>query len=69
MPSNRCVLYCVACKQWGGGGGWAWHRHTIQWVPFNPASNALLLTAWLQESVPLVQAGTMPTNRCEVSCW
>ena len=40
-------------------------RHAIQWMPFNPASNALLPTAWLQESVPLVQAGTkMPTNRC-----
>jgi hypothetical protein len=41
-------------------------RHAIQWMPFNPASNALLPAAWLQESVPLVQAGTqMPTNRYE----
>lgn len=40
-------------------------RHGIQWMPFTPAgSNALLPAGWLQESVPLVQAGTkMATNR------
>lgn len=39
-------------------------RHAIQWMPFSPASNALLPSAWLQESVPLVTAQTsMPTNR------
>jgi hypothetical protein len=43
-------------------------RHGIQWMPFTPAgSNALLPAGWLQESVPLVQAGTkMATNRCVV---
>ena len=41
-------------------------RHAIQWMPFTPGgSSALLPPAWLQESVPLVQAGTtMATNRC-----
>lgn len=45
-------------------------RHAIQWMPYTPGgSNALLPTAWLQESVPLVQAGTkMATNRCGTCC-
>jgi hypothetical protein len=40
-------------------------RHAIQWMPFGPASNALLPVDWLRESVPLVRAGTkIPTDRC-----
>eukprot|EP00775_Hariotina_reticulata_P009166 gene9166-9333_t len=33
-------------------------RHAIQWIPFTPASNALLAPGWLAEAVPLVTAGT-----------
>lgn len=39
-------------------------RHAIQWMPFSPVSDTLLPAAWLQESVPLVQAHTsMPMDR------
>jgi endoglucanase Acf2 len=39
-------------------------RHAIQWMPFSAVSDALLPTAWLRESLPLVQARTsMPMDR------
>jgi hypothetical protein len=39
-------------------------RHGIQWMPFNAMSEQLLASAWLGETVPLVQATTkMPKDR------